>query len=132
MNDMFCSVSETKDHIVVLASVKLGPEELCAVKKSSLENAEMADVIVGSEIVYCVIGLEMHGDHLVDVIALKGSLVAVDVICLFFINGLHIPVKGLRMKNVIMVKKTYIFTLCQFKAVVGIAGNTLVLFKLQV
>ena len=63
----------------------------------------------------------MHGYHLVDVVALKGGLITVEIIGLFLIDCLYIPVKYLRMKNIVMVKKTYIFTFSQLKTVIGIS-----------
>ena len=132
MNDMLCSVSKTKDHIVILTSVELGPEEFCSIKKSSLEHTEMTDVVIGSEIIYCIIWLEMHSYHLIDVITLEGGLITIDVICVFLIYCLNIPVQNLGMKYIIMVKKTYILAFCKLQTMIGITRNTLILLQFHV
>ena len=46
----------------------------------------------------------MHGYHLIDVITLKGSLITVDIICIFLIYSLNIPVQYFGMKDIIIGK----------------------------
>ena len=132
MYDMLCPVSKTQYHIVVLTSVKLGPEQLCSVKKRPLKNTEMADIVIGTQVVYGIIRFEVHGDHPVDVIPLKGGLITVDIVRILLIYCLYIPVQNLRMKNIIVVKKTYVLSVCKLQAVVGIACDTFVLLKLLI
>ena len=66
----------------------------------------MTDVVIGSQIIYGKIRLEVQRDHVVDAVTLEGSLITVDIISIFFIDSLNIPVQNLRMKDIIMVKKT--------------------------
>ena len=50
----------------------------------------MADVIIGTQIINRIVRLKMHGQHLIDIPALKRSFIAVYVIRILLIDDLHI------------------------------------------
>ena len=87
MNHLFCPVGKTQYHVMVLAAVKPGAEQLHAVKERPGKDAEMTDIIVGAEVVNGIVRLEMHGKHLIDIAAFIGGLVTVYVIGPLFIDS---------------------------------------------
>ena len=129
MHHILCPVGETQDHIMVLASVKFRAEQFRSVEKLPCKHTEMTDIIVGTEIVNGVIRLKMHGQHLIDISALKGSLITVYVICVFLIDHLHILVQRAGMQNIIMIKKPDVLPRCHGKTPVGVPRDTLILFQ---
>ena len=132
MHHLLCPVRQPQDHVVILAAVKPGAEQLRPVQELSVEDAEMADIIVGTQVVHRIVRLEMHGQHLIDVPAPESGLITVNVVRIPLIDCLHIFVQGAWMKNIVMVKQPRIFPRCHFQTLVCIAGNTLVLRKLPV
>ena len=90
MHDMLCLCCQAQYHVVILTAVKLAAEQLAALQKLSAEHAEMADVIVGKQVIRCKIRLEMQRDHMIDAVSLKGCFITVNVIRILFADRLHI------------------------------------------
>ena len=104
MYDFLRVIGEPQYHVMVLASVKLGTKQFVTIQQLSGKNAEMADIIVGSQVVRCIIRLEMHGQHMIDIASLKSRFITVDVIRPLLIDCLCILKKHGGMQNIIMVK----------------------------
>ena len=132
MNDMFRPVGQTQDHIVILAAVKLCTEQFGAFQQTSLKYAEMADIIVGPQIIRRVIRLKVHGQHMVNIISFKGRFITVNIIGLPFVNHLHIFIQRFRVQNIVVVKKPYIFPRSQAQTLIGVPRNAFVPVKLPV
>ncbi len=110
MHDFLRIIRETQNHIVVLAPVEFRPKQLITVQKGSCKHAEMTDIIIGTQIIRCKIRLKMHGKHLIDIAALEGGLITVQIICPLLIDGLHILVQHGGMQNIILVKQSDILS----------------------
>ena len=122
---------EPQDHIVVLAAVKLGAEQLRPVQKPSGKGAEMTDIIISPQIVRCVVRLEVQSDHVVDGTAsLKRCLITIDVVRSLLTDRLHILVENAGMQHIIMVKKRYIVTGGHGQTSIRIAGYSFIFRKL--
>ena len=127
MHDMLCPVCHTKDHIVILTSVKPGTEQLLPFQKPFCKHAEMTDIIIGPQIVHRIIRLEMHGQHFVDITVLKCGLITVNIIGILLVDCLHIFVQRTRMQDIIMIKQSDIFPCSKLQALIGISGNPFIL-----
>ena len=125
-------VRQTQYHIVILTAVKPGTEQLCSIQQLSGKNAEMTDVIICPQIVDGIIRLEVQGNHPVDVPAFEGGLITIDIVRILFIDHLYIFIKGTGMENIVMIKEADIFSCGQGKALIRVAGNALVFYKLFV
>ena len=75
---------------MVLAAVEPGAEQLHSIKQPLCKHAEMADIIVGAEIVNGIIRLKMHGQHFIDIAAFIGGFVTIYVIRPLLIDSPHI------------------------------------------
>ena len=93
MNHIPGPVRQPKNHIVILTAVKPCPKQLFLLQKTSGKATEMADIIIGSQIIRCIIRLKMKSQHFIDVPILKGGFVTVNIICLLLINHLHILIQ---------------------------------------
>ena len=132
MHDLVRLFGQTQIEVVVLTAVERSAliaahsgQQLCA------EHAQMADIVVGAQIVQHIIRLEVVDSQVVDV-ALKGHFIGVHKVCTLFGNGLcHVP-QSTRVQDVVMVQQGDKLTRCQCKALIGVARNALVLFQLPV
>ena len=61
-------------HIMILASVELGAEQLGTVQQLPGKHAEMTDIVIGPQIINGIIRLKMHGNHLIDITVFEGCL----------------------------------------------------------
>ena len=132
MHDPMSLVSKSQDHIMILTSVIFGTEKLHAIKEFPLKAAEMTDIIVGSEIIYRKIRLEMKRDHFVDIIILKCGLITVDIVRTLFIDDFNIFIQYARMQYIIMIEKCYVIACSKLKALIGILGYALIGSKLLI
>ena len=105
MDDPLRVVREPQDHVVVLAAVEFGPKQLLPVQELPGEDAEMADVVVGPQIVRGVVRLKVHGQHAVDVVPLEGGLIAIQIIRILFIDSPHILVERAGVEQVVLVQQ---------------------------
>ena len=69
---------------------------------------------------------------MIDITALKGCLIAVEIVRPLFVYRLHILKQHARMQNIILIQQSDIFPGCQFKAGIRICGNTTVHIQLPV
>ena len=132
MNDLVCLFGQAQVKVVVLAAVELRPlvaahcrQQLCA------EHAQVADIVVGAEVVQHVIRLEVVNGPMVDV-ALKGDLVGVDEVGPLLGDGLrHIPQRT-GVQDVVVVQQGDELARGQRKALVGVARNAVVFLQFLV
>ena len=129
MHNILGKRRKTKNHIMVLATVKRRTEKLRLRKQFAFEQAEMTDVIICAKRIQCIVRLKMQGDHIVDRVALKGCLITIDIIRILFVNCLAILVERRRMQNIIMVEQSDIISRCHSKARIGVTGNSFVSLK---
>ena len=113
--------SQAKDHIVVLASVILAAEYAGLVQQMSGKSRKMTDIIIAAQIVNRVIRLKMKHNHMIDAVALKGDLIAVNIICSRLVDHLRILIEYGGMQNIIMVKKSDIIACSQLQTLICIA-----------
>ena len=132
MYDLLCSVRQTQDHIVVLRTVKSCTEQFLAFQKFSGKDAEMTDIIVGPQIIRCIIRLKMHGQHFINIVLLEGGLITVQIIRTLFIDFLHIGIQYGRMQNVILIEQSDIVSGGQLVTLIGVVGNTSVMVQVLI
>ena len=132
MHDLVCLFGQAQVKIIVLTAVELRPlvtahfcQQLCA------EHAQVADVVVGTQVVDHVIRLEVVDRQMVDV-ALKGHLVGIHKVCPLLCDGpCHIP-QSTGMQDIVVVQQSDVLALSKGKALIGVARNALVLFQFLV
>ena len=132
MDNFFRPVREPKNHVVILTAVEFGPEQLVSLQKPSGKHAEMADIVVGPEIVRRIIGLEVHGKHMIDIVHLKGGLITVEVVRPLLVDGLHILIQHAGMQHIVLIQKAHILPRSHLQAGIGVAGNTSVFLQLLI
>ena len=64
---------------MILAAVKPASKQLCSFQQFSGKDAEMADIIIGTQIINGEIRLKMQCDHIVDAVALESRFIAVNI-----------------------------------------------------
>ena len=122
MHHTFRTGGQTQDHIMVLAAVKLRPEQLRTLQQFPVKRTEMADVIISPQIIRGKIRLEMQSDHIIYcLVPLKSRFVTIDVIRTLFTDCFHVFIQYTGMKHVIMVKQGNIISCCHGIAGIGIA-----------
>lgn len=76
-------IRQTQYHIMILASVELGAEQLGTVQQFPGKHTEMTDIVIGPQIINGIIRLKMHGNHLIDIAIFEGGFITVDIIRIF-------------------------------------------------
>ena len=132
MYDLLRSVCEPKNHIMILAAVVLRSEKRLSLQQCPLKHAKMTDVIICSEIVRRIVRLKMYNQHMIDIAALKGRLITVEMIRPLLIDRLHILKQHAWMQNIILIQQSDVFPGCQFEAGIRVCGNTAVHIQMPV
>ena len=105
MDYICCGLCKSQYHIVILASVKFGPECSAFINQFLGKNREMTYIVICSQIIGSKIRLEMKCDHMIDGLARKRSLIAVYVVGTLVAYDFHILVQRkdfLKIKGFIM------------------------------
>ena len=84
----------------------------------------MTNVIVGTQIIRRIVRFKMHGQHVINIGALKGGFITINIVCILLVDCLYIFKQNRGMQHIILIKQADIFTRCQLQAGIGIAGNT--------
>ncbi len=132
MHYFFRFIRQAQYHVMVLAAIEFGAEQFVPVQKMPVKNAEMANIIIGPQIVNGIIRFKMHGEHFIYIVIFKGSFIAVNIIRLLLIDHLGILVEHGWMDDVIVVKQAYIFPGGHGQAPVRISGYPFVFFQLLI
>ena len=132
MDDFTGIVREPQNHVVVLAAVVFFSEQFVSVQQLPGKNAEMADIIVGAQIIRGIARLKMHGQHTVDIAAFKGSFVAVQVIRILLVDCLYIFVEYAGMEKVVLIQQPDIFSRCHLQAGVGVPRYAFVFIQMLI
>ena len=132
MDHLLGFFGEAEVQVVVLAAVVLAPLAAAGgFQQAGLKDAQVADIVVGPQVVQHEIGLEVIEGGVLH-LALKGNLVGVDEVGPLLHNGLgHIP-QGRGMQDVVVVQQGDVLPCGQGETGVGVAGNALVAFQLLV
>ena len=93
MDNLFRPGSQSQDHIVILAAVKLRPEQPRLFQQFLRKYRKMTDIIVGPQIINRKIRFEMNGQHIINAVPLKSHLVTVNIIRILLTDHLHILIK---------------------------------------
>ena len=132
VNDLLSLLRQAKEQLVILAAVVLHPLAAAGpLHQGAAEHGQVADVVIGAEVVQHEVGLEVVEHHMLR-LPLKGRLVGVDKIGLLLGNGPGRVPQGAGMQQVIVVQQGDILTGGHLKALVGVAGNQLILFQLLI
>ncbi len=132
MHDFFRPVRQPQYHIMVLTAVKFRPEKLRSFHQPLCKHTEMTDIVVGAQVVRRIVRLKMHSQHPINVAALKGRLVTVQIIRPLLVNRLHISKERTRMQDIVVVEQTYIISRRHFVTCVRISCNSFIFCKLAV
>ena len=92
MHNILCLIRQPQNHVVILRAVKFRAVQFLSLQKLPIEAGKVTDVVVRTQIVDGIIGLEMNGHKVIQIILPKGRLVAVQIICILLIDRLDIPV----------------------------------------
>ena len=132
MHNILCLIRQPQNHVVILRAVKFRAVQFLSLQELPIEAGKVTDVVVRTQIVDGIIGLEMNGHKVIQIIFPEGRLVAVQVIRILLIDRLDVPVQNRRMKVVVMIKRCDVLALCQCKAGVRVLRNSSVFLKLPV
>ena len=126
VHDFLCLLGQAQVEVVILTAVELCPlvaAHLCQQRRA--EHAQMADIVVGAQVIQHIIRLEVVDRQMVD-IPLKGHLVRVHKVRTLLGNGFrHIP-QCAGVQNIVMVQQGDILAGGKGKALIGVARNALV------
>ena len=92
----------------------------------------MADIIIGPQIVRCIVRLKMHGQHLVNVVFFECGLITIEIIRSLLVDLLHIRIQYRGVQNIILVKQTDIISGSQLVTFVGIIRDTAVMIQVLI
>ena len=67
MTNFLCLMRQTKNHVMILASVISGTEQFCLLQKFLCKYGEMTDIIVRTQIILRIIRLKMKNNDIVNV-----------------------------------------------------------------
>ena len=126
VDDLLGLLGEAEVEVVVLAAVVFAPLAAARLfQQGTLKDAQVADIVVGAEVVDHIIRLEVVEGGVLH-FALKGHLVGVDKVRPLLGDGLgHIP-QGAGVEDIVVVQKGDVLPFCQGKALVGVARDPLV------
>ena len=132
VHHLFGLLGQAQVQVIILAAVELRPLVAAHLgQQRGTEHAQVADVVVGAEVVQHIIRLEVVHRQMVDV-ALKGDLVRIHEVGSLLGDGLcHIP-QSTRMQDIVVVQQGHIVALDHSKALIGVAGNAVVLVQLPI
>ena len=126
VHDLFRLLGQAQVEVVVLTAVELCPlvaAHLCQQRRA--EHAQMADIVVGAQVIQHIIRLEVVDRQMVD-IPFKGHFVRVHKVRALLGNGFrHIP-QCAGVQNIVMVQQGDILAAGKGKALIGVARNALV------
>ena len=106
---------------MILAAVKFRPEQFRSLQQGSVKYAEMADIVVGTQIINGKVRFEVKGDHIIHVIALKCGFITINIISTLLTDYFHIFIQRTGMQDIIMIKQTDILARCHRITLVRIA-----------
>ena len=92
MHNILCLIRQPQNHVVILRAVKFRAVQFLSLQELPIKAGKVTDVVVRTQIVDGIIGLEMNGHKVIQIILPKGRLVTVQVICILLIDRLDIPV----------------------------------------
>ena len=132
VHDLLCLLGQAQVEVVILTAVELCPlvaAHLCQQRRA--EHAQVADIVVGAQVIQHIIRLEVVDRQVVDV-PFKGHFVGVHKVRALLGNGFrHIP-QCTGVQDVVMVQQSDIFTRGKSKALIGVARNALVAVQFPV
>ena len=115
---------------MILASIVLGTEQPGLLQKILIKHGEVADIVVGPQVVRGIIRFKMQDNQIVKIRGGKGCLICIDIIRILLTDCLHTLKEQARVHHIIMVKKSNEITRCHGKAYIGISGNSQILLNL--
>ena len=132
VGDLRRLLGEAEEEVVILAAVVLGP--LAAARlfhQRPAEGGQVADIVVGAEVVQHEIGLEVVEHHILH-LTLEGRFVGIDEIGPLLHDGLCGVPQRTGVEDVVVVQQGDVIAGGHLKPVVGVARNALVLLQLLV
>ena len=108
MHHLFGLLGQAQVQVIILAAVELRPLVAAHLgQQRGTEHAQVADVVVGAEVVQHIIRLEVVHRQMVDV-ALKGDLVRIHEVGSLLGDSLcHIP-QSARMQDIVVVQPSFL------------------------
>ena len=132
VNDLPRLFRQAEEQLIVLTAVVLHPlGAACGVHQPTAEEGQVADIVVGAEVVQHEIGLEVVEHHILH-LALEGRLVGVDEVGPLLGDGLGGIPEGAGVEDVVVVQQGDEVAGGHLDALIGVAGDQLVLFQLLV
>ena len=132
VDDLLGLFGQAEEEVVILTAVVFHPlTAAAALHQGAAEDGQMTDIVVGTEVVQHEVRLEVVEHHVLH-LALKGGLVGIDEVRLLLGDGFGRIPQRTGVQDVIMVQQGDVRAGGHRKAVVGVAGDQLVLFQLLV
>ena len=132
VDDLRGLFGQAEEEVVILTAVVLHPlAAAAALHQGAAESGQVADVVVGAEVVQHEVRFEVVEHHVVHA-ALEGGFVGVDEVCPLLGDGLGRVPERTGVEDIVMVQQGDVIAGGHLDAVVGVAGDELVLFELLV
>ncbi len=132
MDDFPGLLGEAEEELIILTAVVLHPlGAACGLHQPTAEEGQVADIVVGAEIVQHEIGLEVVEHHILH-LALKGRFVGVNEVGPLLCDSLGSVPESTGMKDIVMVQQGDEIAGGHLDALIGVAGDELVLFQLLI
>ena len=122
MHHLFGLFGQAEVEVIVLAAVVLAALAAAGrLQQGGLEHAQVADIVVGPQVIQHEIGLEVVEGGVLH-LSFKGHLVGVDKVRPLLCNGFLPHTTGRRVQDIVVVQQGDILPFGQGKAGVGVAA----------
>ena len=132
VDDLPGRLGQAEEELIILTAVVLHPlRAACGVHQPAAEEGQVADIVVGAEVVQHEVRLEVVEHHVLH-LALEGRLIGIDEVGSLLGDGLGGVPEGAGMEDVVVVQQGDEVAGGHLDAFVGVAGDELILLQLPV
>ena len=132
VDDLPGRLGQAEEELIILTAVVLHPlRAACGIHQPAAEQGQVADIVVGAEVVQHEIRLEVVEHHILH-LALKGRLIGIDKVGSLLGDGLGRVPEGAGMEDVVVVQQGDEVAGGHLDALVGVARDELILLQLPV
>ena len=132
VDDLPGRLGQAEEELIILTAVVLHPlRAACGVHQPAAEQGQVADIVVGAEVVQHEVRLEVVEHHVLH-LALEGRLIGIDEVGSLLCDGLGRVPEGAGVEDVVVVQQGDEVAGGHLDAFVGVAGDELILLQLPV